>query len=202
MLDIIQNIVKRLKPLGSSSSVPENWHEDFIVHIAKILRPHLYVELGLYQCVLFNRIIPYAKTLIGVDVDPNAGKFMLKVDKSQFINTSTEEFAKELQRKPLFIDMLFIDADHSAKAVKNDFDNYFPFVSPHGIIILHDGHPQNRDYIDSRYCGDGYKTIAKLSRYTKEYEMVTIPVHPGLTICRKRKTQLKWQEVKKISNME
>lgn len=32
------------------------------------------------------------------------------------------------------------------------------------------------------------------SRHTTEYEMVTIPIPPGLIICRKRKTQLSWQE--------
>ncbi len=32
----------------------ENWHEDFIINLAAQFRPKVYVELGLYQCELFN----------------------------------------------------------------------------------------------------------------------------------------------------
>ena len=46
----------------------ENWHEDFIINLAAQFRPKVYVELGLYQCELFNGVIPYAETLIGVDI--------------------------------------------------------------------------------------------------------------------------------------
>lgn len=45
-----------------------DWHEDFIVHLASVVRPKVYVELGLFKCALFNRMIPYSERLIGVDV--------------------------------------------------------------------------------------------------------------------------------------
>jgi len=194
----LSNITRIITKSSTAEKVAENWHEDFIMSLAKIMRPNLYLELGLYQCELFNKIIPYADVLIGIDINSDAGKFMLKTGKARFVNTSTDEYAKKLLRKPLSIDMLFIDANHSAKAVEKDFYNYFPFVSPHGLIIFHDTHPKNYDYINPGYCGDCYKTIRKLSYQTKDYEMVTIPVHPGLTICRKRKSQLKWQEKSKF----
>ncbi len=63
----------------------ENWHEDFIVHLASIIRPKTYVELGLYQCELFNKIIPYARELIGIDISQEAGKFMEKNEKTKFV---------------------------------------------------------------------------------------------------------------------
>ena len=40
-----------------------------------------------------------------------------------------------------FIDMLFVDADHSKEAVAEDFKSMFPFVTDQEIIILHDGYP-------------------------------------------------------------
>jgi len=171
-----------------------NWHEDFIVELVKVIRPHVYVELGLYQCTLFNRVVPYADNLIGVDIDKNAGEFMKKSDKTTFFNLSTDEFIDIVMKTRMQIDLLFIDADHSKKAVYNDFKNFFPFVKPHGLILLHDTHPESEYFKAKEYCGDGYKAIECLSDSNKDYELVTIPVHPGLTLCRKRRSQLSYEE--------
>lgn len=170
------------------------WHEDFIVHLASIYRPRLYVELGIFRCAVFNRIIPYAEQLIGVDLDPNAGNYMEKSPKTRFVNATTQDFLKVLEEESLMIDMLFIDADHSREAVLEDFTNYLPYVSPHGLILMHDVHPGNEMLINPNWCGTAYLAADELSRNTQEYEMVTIPVSPGLAICRKRTTQLSWHE--------
>jgi len=170
----------------------ENWHENFIIHLTSIIRPKTYVELGLYQCELFNRIIPYADKLIGVDNSSEAGKYLKKSKKTEFIFSDTVTYYKKIKENPIIIDMLFIDANHSKESVLEDFENFFPFVSDQGIILLHDGYPKNEKYTTSGYCGDGYKAIEALSKKTDEYEMTTIPVHPGLTICRKRQKHLPW----------
>ena len=39
------------------------------------------------------------------------------------------------------IDMVFIDADHSYDAVKQDWDDWSPRVVPGGVIALHDSYP-------------------------------------------------------------
>jgi len=92
--------------------------------------------------------------------------------------------------------MIFIDADHSQAAVEEEFWNFFPFVAPHGLILLHDTHPIDEAATIPARCGDAYKTIERLSKQTDQFEMVTLPLHPGLTLCRKRTTQLAWQERK------
>jgi len=170
------------------------WHEDFIVHLASIVKPRIYVELGIYQCALFNRIIPYAEQLIGVDINPDAGHYMQISAKTRFVRAASQEFIKELEAESLLIDMLFIDADHSCAAVLEDFRNYLPFVAPHGLILMHDVHPGNQELIQPEWCGTAYLAAQELSHASDEYEMVTIPVSPGLAICRKRKQQLSWQE--------
>jgi predicted O-methyltransferase YrrM len=170
-----------------------DWHESFIAQLASILRPKVYVELGLYQCVVFNQIVPFAEKLIGVDIETSAGKYMTKSPKTEFFLGTTQEFAKKIYDKPLQIDMLFIDADHSKEAVLRDFRSLFPFVTPHGIILLHDTHPGDKALTAPEFCGTAYLAISELVYETKEYEMVTIPVSPGLTICRKRKAQLSWE---------
>ncbi len=170
-----------------------NWHEDFIVHLASIIQPQIYVELGLYQCAVFNRIIPFAQQLIGIDIEPSAGKYMHKSPKTHFLNTCTQDYVKQLQDESIAIDMLFIDADHSAEAVLRDFQGFFPFISPHGLILLHDTHPENELQMQPGYSGTAYMAVEELMKQNAEYEMITIPVPPGLTICRKRSAQLSWK---------
>jgi len=188
----IPGLIRLLKP---SQPVPSNWHEDFIVHIASVVRPKVYMELGLYRCELFNRIIPYAETLIGLDIVPEVGNYMRKSSKTTFVCKNTEEYGKEFTKNPMPIDLLFIDADHSEEWVKKDFDAFFPYISDQGMILLHDGYPKNEEQTSSGYCGDGYKAIEKLTKKAAEagYEMMTIPVHPGLTLCRKRSKHLAWK---------
>lgn len=169
-------------------------HEDIIVSLAKIFQPRVYVELGLYQCRLFNKMTPYVtEKMFGVDIAKETGDFMKKAAKAEFFCGSTLEFAKQFKSKNIKIDMLFIDADHSQNSVLQDFQAFFPFVKQDGLIFLHDGYPKNKEFTASGFCGDGYKAIFELSKKTEEYEMVTLPMHPGLTICRKRNKQVLWE---------
>lgn len=171
-----------------------NWHEDFIVHLASLVRPKIYVELGLYHCALFNRIIPFAEQLIGVDIRAEAGNYMQQSPKTCFFKGTTQEFGKEVEVSPLQINMLFIDADHSKEAVLQDFQDFFPLVAPHGLILLHDTHPKNEEMMKPSLSGTACQAVEILAQDTSAYELMTIPVSPGLTICRKRQGQLSWRE--------
>jgi hypothetical protein len=71
-----------------------------------------------------------------------------------------------------------------------DFDNFFPFVQPHGLHHHHDTHPRNEFFLRPDCCNDAFRAIEELSQKTSEYEVLTIPVHPGLTLIRKRKMQI------------
>jgi len=86
----------------------------------------------------------------------------------------------------MVIDMLFIDADHSREAVLDDFNNCLPYVAPHGLILLHDVHPGNAELTHPAWCGTAYQAAEELSRNNNAYEIMTIPVSPGLAVCRKR----------------
>ncbi len=179
----------------SNVGAKENWHEDFIKNLAESLHPKVYVELGLYQCELFNKIVPYADNLFGVDINPDAGSYMTKSEKTLFFSGTTDAFAEIVRAHNFKIDLLFIDADHCKESVLKDFWNYFPYVNDHGIILLHDTHPKNLQYTDKGYCGDAYLVVEQLKNYQNEIEFMTIPIHPGLTLIRKRRTQLSWGNV-------
>jgi len=176
----------------SNYNHPAHWHEDFIAHLAWIRHPMIYVELGIETCRTFNRIVPFADRLIGVDINLGSGKHMIHSPKTQFINMETDEFAALLRKDPIQIDLLFIDADHSAKAVLRDFKNYFPFVSDQGLIILHDSYPESRGMTRKYSSGTCYKAIKQMSRINRNYEIMTLPFSPGLSICRKRSKHIDW----------
>jgi len=53
------------------------------------------------------------------------------------LRESSADAANELEDG--FYDFVFIDADHSMKAVLNDLDHYYPKVKKGGIIAGHDG---------------------------------------------------------------
>lgn len=171
---------------------PLKWHVRFIEELARALRPAVYVELGVHRAELFNRVLPFAERLIGVDIDPEAARYIRRSDKARFFLGTTDEFADTLEADPIEIDLLFIDADHSAPSVMRDFQTFLPYVRPHGLILLHDTHPGSVELTAPGWCGDAYKVVPELQRSTEHYEMMTIPVSPGLTICRKRDAQLSW----------
>lgn len=173
---------------------PLKWHIQFIADLARLLKPEVYVELGVHRAELFNQVLPHAGRLIGVDIDLTSGDFMRTSERARFVCSTTGAFVEELRENPVLIDLLFIDADHCAESVLQDFRDYFPFVRQHGIILLHDTHPGNAQLIEPGWCGDAYKAIEVLQHESGGFEMMTIPVSPGLTLCRKRIAQLSWME--------
>lgn len=178
----------------AGSEDPLKWHLGFIAELAKTVRPDVYIELGVHRAELFNRVIPYARQLIGVDIDATAGDYIGKTPNVRFVCGTTDDFVEELRTSGLMIDMLFIDANHCRESVMTDFRNYSPFVRPHGLILLHDTHPGDASLLDPGWCGDAYRAVEDLQRDLDGFEMVTIPVSPRLTLCRKRTAQLSWME--------
>jgi len=144
-------------------------HEAFIINLARLVRPKLFVKLGLFQCELFNRITPYAEKSIGVDPLPEAAKFMKQSHDTRFVMGTGREFAKELEVRPLKINMLFIDGEHFKEAGPQDIHEFFPFIAPQGFILLQDPYPERAGMLKS-----------------ESYDLMTIPASPGLAICRKR----------------
>lgn len=186
------SMFKRRSP--QVAEVGMNWHVEFIAGLARIMRPRVYVELGIYQAEVFNKVAPHAGEAFGVDIDPACARFVRETPNSRFVSGTTDSFADYFRKLGRQIDMLFIDADHCRESVLRDFRNYLPLVSPHGLILMHDTHPGDASLVEPGYCCDAYKAVEELQANPVGYEMMTIPLSPGLTICRKRTAQLAWME--------
>ncbi|MCP4644487.1 MAG: class I SAM-dependent methyltransferase [bacterium] len=57
---------------------------------------------------------------------------------AQYVNPIRSSSREAVQNWTQPIRLLFIDGEHSYEAVKQDFDMWFPFVCPGGIVAFHD----------------------------------------------------------------
>ena len=93
----------------------------------------------------------------------------------------------------LNIEMAFIDACHSFESTYKDFLNIRKHMVNDGIIFMHDMYPKDIESTDSKLSGDCYKTAEKIRKeHFNDFEIITIPVEPGLSILRKVDRQLDW----------
>ena len=219
----------------------QNEHKNLIVELAKLFKPRIYVELGIASGYVFNSIVPYVQNYaFGIDINLNKYNYMydelppfmpgdyIKPGNNyyksvQVIQKTTDEAAK-LWPQNLTIDLLFIDADHKAESVRQDFITWSKFVTPGtGLILLHDTYPISQKYLKPGYCNDAWKVVDELFSYINEgqfldyqeswgetdnpfthdpfrdiFEIVTLPgPHAGLSIIRKRGDKhLYWMESK------
>jgi len=154
-------------------------HSDFLETMAKIYKPNLYIELGLYEGETWNKVRKYCKNSIGVDiVDKN-------LDGNIFIG-KTDDFFLNLKDKA---DMIFIDADHNFESAKKDLINSLNFLNDGGIIIMHDTDPEDNKLFSSGYCGDSYRIVQLIEDNFDNLNIVTIPIaEAGLSIITKKKS--------------
>ena len=149
------------------------------------------LEIGTFtgfSALMMAEALPEDGTLITCDQNPKSAEVA-----REFFAKSPHGHKIELRLGPALdtirsltgpFDFVFIDADHSEKAVSKDFYGIYEYVSPDGLIILHDTNPETREDTEPGFCGDAWRFAQHL--VAVPYEAVTLPFHPGLTIIRKR----------------
>jgi len=160
-------------------------HERLIPLLVEIVGAESYLELGTYMNDTISKV--KCKQKYGVD---NQSHYRGAVRDFAFFLMTTEFFIKEYAPNLGPFDFVFIDADHSAEAVQDDLDGIWPHVSEDGLVLLHDTNPETVADTEPGLCGDAWSAVENI---LAEYECVTLPYHPGLTIIRKRK---QWGPVK------
>ena len=167
---------------------------ELIKNIAIMTETNTYVELGTRGFEQINRIVSYVERAIGVDLILRDRWKENMDDRVEFYQMATDKYIEGLGFKIPWIDMLFIDADHSYVQSYTDFINFHPHVKPNGIIILHDSYPPEQKYISSSYCGEVYKTAWRIrTEWKEEFEICTIPGSFGVSVIRKADKQLIWK---------
>jgi len=155
-------------------------HSDFIRTLCSIYQPQLYVELGVYQGETWDKVKPFCKRMIGVDIKDNGVEGDIRIQ-------STTEFFKTFQDTP---DFVFIDADHSYKSVLADFCDALICLTRQGVVILHDTDPINDKLLEPGYCSDSYRIVRQVEQ-DPNLNITTFPIaEAGLSmVTRKNNTR-------------
>jgi len=149
--------------------------------IARFLPGKLIVELGTHDGTSTLPLLKAASEIDGavhsIDIAPcpAAAEAVRRYGLGSwwtFHQTSTRDFAT---RCPNPIDLLFIDADHSEAAVREDFELYAPLVRPGGLILMH-------DYLLDQGVGP---FVNRELRGRAGFEVAVLPYCWGLVIARK-----------------
>ena len=153
------------------------FHEVMIPLMVSACDAKSYLELGTHHNETIGKVV--CERRYGVDIQPVplAGVEMFAMTTDDFIAGHAGLHAP--------YDFVFIDADHSCAAARDDFFGILPHVSPEGIICLHDTNPETQSDTRMDLCGDSWKFAMEL--HDRGYESVTLNYHPGLTIARNRK---------------
>ena len=133
-----------------------------------------YLEIGCYKDANFSKI--KIKNKIGVD--PVSGG-NIKMTSDEFFKINNKKF-----------DCIFIDGLHIYEQAREDILNSIKFLSPNGIIIIHDCLPlkiwnQIVPKIYGHWNGDVWKAIVE-SRTMKNIDTYTCKADHGLGIILKR----------------
>ncbi len=163
-----------------------NHHSDFISKMIQCMEVGTYLELGVYDGDTLEKVRPFVKRCIGVDI---SDKRITKV--GEFYQMTTDLFFESFSS---MVDFIFIDADHSFEQVKKDLNNSLKVLSVNGIICLHDTDPKYKHFIDPGYCGDSYR-VNNFLNFRPDLWFVTLPITDcGLTIV-KRKNELRSNQI-------
>lgn len=153
-----------------------------LMEIVQTARPKIVVELGTAMggtLFCFARAAHPTATLISLDLPSSQGgylewkkplleAFALPGQRIHLLKEDShrpETFAKVKNiLGPRAIDFLFIDADHSYKGVKKDYELYLPLMSPEGLIAFHDIVPS---YL-TRYDVETSVGIVEVARFWEE----------------------------------
>ncbi len=142
-------------------------HKQFAYDLIRNFKPATVVELGTHWGTSFFAMSQGVKDaglrseLTAIDTwhgDKHAGVYGEEVFEK--VNELRSRYYPRLQIKLLrstfdealnqfadgTINLLHIDGLHTYDAVKHDFNNWLPKVSPKGIIIFHDTHELNHDF--------------------------------------------------------
>lgn len=161
-----------------------SWHASFIAEIAKQMRPSSYLEIGVYRGETYRKVSKWSGISVGLDIDPVAIKSISGVKNSIPILGEIAALAGRSDL-PETYDLIFIDADHEKESVVSDFRATSILLKRKDLILLHDTWPKNESYTTPGFCGNAYLAVGELRGYYPDWSFVTLPAHPGLTLCQK-----------------
>ena len=171
-----------------------------LLDIALSANPKVIVELGtgpglsslaFFRCIQYHRSNGRGGVLHSCDMNYSAiDSLRRRVKFSPLViahNLSSDQFAEWWGLSSTRIDLLYIDADHSYEQSLADFEHFAPFVSPNGLVIMHDTFPMTDAHEQLKFSGTVWQTVQYIKHhYLGEFEIATIPFLCGVSVLRKK----------------
>lgn len=163
-------------------------HVSFFKFLFSWIKPESYLELGVRDGKNFVAVSEFCKKIVGVDIVSHPFNHAdVKSEIFEYHIMSTDKYFESLDRETKF-DVVFIDADHSHEQSLKDFLNVKDLVIEDGFIFFHDTYPWDESFFHPGACNDVYKTALYIKQnFIDEFEIVTLPFNPGVTIVKKMK---------------
>lgn len=190
-----------------------------------------YLEIGVFTGACFSKIKAKRKFAVDPDFripwEVRADNLSKKINRRIFQtfelyykNYSDDFFEQQteiLKKYPL--DVVFIDGLHTYGQSFKDVENAIKFLKDDGVIILHDCNPEtaaiaypaeslphaeslNIPGFSGVWCGDVWKTIARLKATRDDLTVFVLDTDMGLGIVQKKKSKvldfLKPEDIDKI----
>lgn len=100
------------------------------------------LEIGAYEGGTTAAFLEMGCKVVSIDLEHKSNldhENLIKITGDSHDRSINNPFIKEMKSNiDLHFDMFFIDGDHSAKGVEDDFMHYFPFRSLNTIVCFHD----------------------------------------------------------------
>ena len=142
--------------------------------------PKNYLEYGVRGGDSSEPISKLVQTVYAVDMVDYAPKN----SNIKFYKMLTDTFS-ETHLKDIHFDYAFIDADHSHAQVLVDFKHIYKYINKGGYIFLHDTYPCMESMLNPNACNNCYLSPMKIKELYPTVEIITLPLHPGISIIHK-----------------
>ena len=153
-----------------------------INRIARQIRARPYLEIGGQGGVNFGRV--RGPTRVGVDPDPGSGGTIHLPSDAYFARLDSER--SDPDKPDTTFDLVFVDGLHHSDQVLRDIENAVRYLTPGGVIVVHDCDPPTegsatRVQSGGVWCGDVYRGWLRY-RATSKRETFTVDADLGCGI--------------------
>ena len=187
---MLRAVVKNALPYGLVAAIQRNALKE--THINRALarrRTGCYVEIGVREGECFDQIRGDHK--IGIDPNPLPSDRKLGPGES-FCQMTSDEFFKEHAATAisgLSVDVALVDGLHEFTQALRDVLNLERFMSPKGVIFIHDCNPATENHAADEYKftgpvwnGDVWKVVYYLRNHRPDLHCFTLDCDFGVGV--------------------
>jgi hypothetical protein len=158
------------------------WHRAFLASLACRIRPTCFLELGVHRDPALVNVAQFCDLVVGVDRDLYLVQWP---ENSKFYQMTTDAFFAWPAAEIPPPELVFVDADHRREQVIKDLYGVEAICAENCIVVIHDTFPPGIEFTTDVDCSNSYLVPPLLP-----WEHVTLPVPPGVTLCRMKPRSL------------